>query len=141
MPIKHVGYRWQQWAAKQAGKVRERVHPSQRKKPEPSLIVGLKWNELSDEQRAHVIEEERLRYQARSVERSRLAQQEKERKRELRRERAILQSRRLALAEEDARLRREEEHLASRLRQQAEDAQWDYEKDMEDYVMGRKPIV
>jgi hypothetical protein len=139
MPIKHVGYKWQQWLASQAGKVRERVHPSQRKKPGPQARAN--WAELSDEQRAYAIEEERLRYMARSAEFNASAAQEREHQRQLRQEASMLRAKRRALAEEEQRLMREEAHLASKLRRQEEDDQWDYEKNMEDYVMGRKPIV
>jgi hypothetical protein len=109
MAIKHVGYKWQQWVAKQAGKVRERVHPSQRRMPEPTWRSG-KWTDLSDEQRAQAIEDERLRHIARAAERHRIAQREKEHQ-------------------------REEERLASRLRADNEQQQWDYEQMMEDYVV------
>ncbi len=139
MPIKHVGCRWQQWVAKQAGKVRERVHPSQRKVPERRARVD--WTGLSDEQRAHVIEEERLRHLARTAERDQRIAEEKERRRQLQQEASMLRAKRRALREEEQRLAREEEHLASKLRVTAEQEQWEFEKDMEDYVMGRKPIV
>src|SRR5215207_6203199 len=135
MPIKHVGYKWQQWVTKQAGKVRERVHPSRRRKPEPRLYNHLNWNELSDEQRAQVVEDQRLRQLVRDEERLRAANQEREHKRALQLEESVLRAKRRALAEDERRLKREEEHLASRVRKEIEDQQWDWEKEMEDYVM------
>jgi len=135
MPIKHVGYKWQQWVVKQTGKVRERVHPSRRRKPEPRIHNHLSWNELSDEQRAQVVEDQRLRQLVRDEERLRAANQEREHKRALQLEESVLRAKRRALAEDERRLKREEEHLASRVRKEIEDQQWDWEKEMEDYVM------
>jgi hypothetical protein len=132
--FKGTGYKWQQWVAKQAGKVRERVHPSQRKMPEPTWRSG-KWTDLSDEQRAQAIEDERLRHIARAAERHRIAQREKEHQRALRLEQNVLRAKRRALIAEEAKLQREEERLASRLRADNEQQQWDYEQMMEDYVV------
>jgi hypothetical protein len=141
MPIKNVGDKWRKWVASQAGKVRERVPPHLRKKPESPLWKATEWGALSDDERAARIESERQLYLARQAERSAAARREKAYQAELRLQQRQLEAKRRALREEEQRLQREEEHLASKLRAEAEDAQWDYEKDMEDYVMGRKPIV
>jgi hypothetical protein len=50
---------------------------------------------------------------------------------------AIIKRRREEIARENARLARQEARLASRQRRADEEAQWHYERQMEDYVLGR----
>src|SRR5215204_4776666 len=106
MAFKHVGYKWELYQAERVGKPpRERVHPSLRKP----------GHRLSPSERAE-------------------RQAAANRKKKDAEERA-LQVRLRAVRREQIKLARSEERLAAKQRVREEQAQWEHELEMEDYVL------
>ncbi len=136
-----IGDKWRQWQEKVAGTVREKLHPSERPRPAPPRPhKGVRWDQLTDDQRAAVIEWDRARYAVQKENRAGFAKRREAKREEDRKHREQLRAVRdklRAATAEKLRLEREEERLAFRARVQDEKAQLEDELAMDDYVFGR----